>query len=467
MLIVFFTQESALKFIATFTKGKTIAHAVEIVTDYLLPNIGEMNYKQKAYFIGYMVFEMLKVHKKEKRSTDRDSFRYKRVELTGSLLHDLFKEYYSLQIKNIFKKIDKEYYYKEGIYKENFFNLIQLNTQDFFSERIVDTGIRKAFKGNWGAEAHTKRLGVVQDLNRLSYNSALAQLRKLNLSIDASAKITGPLLLHSSQWGMIDPVDTPDGGNVGLHKHLSMSVHITKGVESKSIVKWMRLHTGLKTLSELHISNVSDSCKVFVNGTWIGCITQPREMEKKMKTSRRNGMIPIYTSIYWNIADNILFIYTDGGRLTRPIYYIEDGIPSYARQEIIDLIVSDKFTWNKLLNGFMQKKQGENYLNTDTVYDSLKDIYATVDNAKLMKYKSVIEYIDNAEEEGTLIAIKQVDITKKPYTHIEIHPSLLLGIMGNQVVFPENNQLPRDLFACGQMKQAVSLYHSNYQNRNR
>ena len=34
--------------------------------------------------------------------------------------------------------------------------------------------------------------------------------------------------------------------------------------------------------------------------------------------------------------------------------------------------------------------------------------------------------------------------------------------MGNQIVFPENNQLPRDLFACGQMKQAVSLYHSNF-----
>ena len=37
--------------------------------------------------------------------------------------------------------------------------------------------------------------------------------------------------------------------------------------------------------------------------------------------------------------------------------------------------------------------------------------------------------------------------------------------MGNQIVYPENNQLPRDLFSCGQSKQAVSLYHSNYQYR--
>ena len=177
-----------------------------------------------------MVFELLKVDTGIKRSTDRDSFRYKRVELPGILISDLFKEYYTLQVKDIFKKIDKEYYYK-GIYQDNFYNLIEMNTVDFFADRIVDTGFRRAFKGNWGAEAHTKRLGVVQDLNRLSYNSALGQLRKVNLSIDASAKITGPLLLHSSQWGMIDPVDTPDGGNVGLHKNLSMGARITSNCQ--------------------------------------------------------------------------------------------------------------------------------------------------------------------------------------------------------------------------------------------
>ncbi len=48
---------------------------------------------------------------------------------------------------------------------------------------------------------------------------------------------------------------------------------------------------------------------------------------------------------------------------------------------------------------------------------------------------------------------------------MDIHPSLLLGVMGNQIIFPENNQLPRNLFSCGQSKQAASWYHTNYQNR--
>ena len=36
----FFNQEVALKYIATFTKGKTVSHALEIISNYFLPHIG-------------------------------------------------------------------------------------------------------------------------------------------------------------------------------------------------------------------------------------------------------------------------------------------------------------------------------------------------------------------------------------------------------------------------------------------
>jgi hypothetical protein len=48
---------------------------------------------------------------------------------------------------------------------------------------------------------------------------------------------------------------------------------------------------------------------------------------------------------------------------------------------------------------------------------------------------------------------------------MEIDPSLILGVMGNLIIYPENNPLPRNSFSCGQSKQAVSVYHSNYQMR--
>ena len=146
-----FTQNLALKYIASFTKGKTIPHALEILANYLLPHVGELNFKDKAYFIGYMVKELLRVYKKEIKPTDRDNFKYKRVELPGNLIYDLFNEYYKIQNKKIFQKIDKEFHYKQGIYTKDFFSLIELNYKEFFSEKIVEEGFKKAFKGNWGA----------------------------------------------------------------------------------------------------------------------------------------------------------------------------------------------------------------------------------------------------------------------------------------------------------------------------
>ena len=464
-----FTQEGAINYIGSFTKGHTDAHALEILTNYLLPHVGEMNFRDKAYFIGYMVRQLLSVYMKENKATDRDNFRFKRVELPGALLYDLFKEYYTLQQRDIYLKIDKEYLFHQGQYntKEGFFNLIEDNYKAVFSDRIVENGFKKAFKGKWGSEEHTARVGVVQDLNRLSYNSYISNLRKINLPLDASAKVVGPRLLHSSQWGIIDPVDTPDGGNAGLHKHMTIVAHITTGCSSYPVIKWLRLHSRLKLLAECSPFYVSTMCKVIVNGNWIGVISNPKETQSIFKENRRVGIIPPFISIQWNIETNTIYIYTDSGRLCRPIFYINDeGKPSYDNKAILENISADKFTWEQLITGFAKRKDEDFSIMSYKFYSNVAELYSATDLKLLKETRGIIDYMDTSEAEASLIAMKPgYDIKNKFYTHVEIHPSLILGVMGNQIVFPENNQLPRDLFACGQAKQAVSVYNTNFQTR--
>ena len=475
-----FNQEVALKYLATFTKGKTLAHVLEILMDYLLPHIGDNNFINKAFFLGHMVKEMLQVYKNDKLSTDRDSFKFKRVELAGTLIYDLFKEYYSLQQKHIFQKIDKEYYYKKGIYQNDFIGLIENNYFEYFKERILETGFRKAFKGNWGAEEHTKRLEVVQDLNRLSYNSFLSHLRKLNLPLDSSAKIIGPRLLHSTQWGIIDPVDTPDGGNVGLHKHMSVGCTITSGYSSKPIIELLRSVFFMELLTECTIEYIAQCTKVFVNGAWVGVVTTPVEVLELFKNYRRIGLIPIYTSISWSIKEDSIYIYSDSGRLTRPVFYVKNGVISYQTKFIYDKLVSRDYNFNELLIGFnplkiLNKDKKElvinlnEFIKSNQVFFHFKDIYDKSESLEdsldeLIQKGGIIDFLDTTETESSLIALGVENINKFT-SHIEIHPSLVLGIMGNQIIFPENNQLPRDLFSCGQSKQGVSLYNTNYQNR--
>ena len=74
-----------------------------------------------------------------------------------------------------------------------------------------------------------------------------------------------------------------------------------------------------------------------------------------LKLYRRNGLIPIFISISFNYTNNEIYIYTDAGRLTRPIYYIENGNISFNRPNVIDLLSSGKISWEQITAGFLPK----------------------------------------------------------------------------------------------------------------
>lgn len=468
-------QYSALMFIAKLTKYGTPSYALEILSDYFLPHVGETNYIQKAYYLGYIVFRLLSVHVGIESPTDRDNFKYKRVELVGSLIYDLFREYYTLQQREIHLLLEKKLYYNKSIYADNLPLLIQQNYKDAFRERTVEIGFKKAFKGNWGAQAHTKRIGIVQDLNRLSFCSAISHLRKTNLPLDTSSKLVGPRVLHASQWGFIDPIDTPDGGNIGLHKHLSITTSISRGYSREPMISWLREYVGMKLVEECGPQMLSTMTRIIVNGLWAGSIATPIETVRKMRLYRRNGLIPTTTSITFEIKLNTIFIYTDAGRLCRPVFYFDEETQkfSFDNKEFIKKVNEGDITWADMVSGF-NKKKVQNYKNMIPTIMELHELYDGINSetnpAKLERFikdKAVIDLIDPAESENALIAISQEELNgnptqKKKYTHMEIHECLTYGIMCNLAIFLENNPVTRNSFSCGQSKQAVSVYHTNH-----
>jgi DNA-directed RNA polymerase II subunit RPB2 len=452
-----FSQIAALQYISSFTKRGTLSSVYDILMNYFLPHLGELNFLNKAYFLGYMVNKLLRVFTGIEKTTDRDSFKYKRVEVSGDLISDLFREYYLIQQKHIKLLIEKTYYFGKINYEnENFLLLIENNYKTFFQERIVERGIRKGFKGNWGSDVHTKREGIVQDLNRLSWMTSMSHLRKINLPMDSTSKVVKPRLLNNTQWGYIDPLDSPDGGNIGFHKHLTIMASITSQVSSFPIIEWLKEETDLQLIGQCNNNTLYESTKILVNGNWLGITQEPILLTNKLKLYKRTGLIPIYISVSFQIQENSVYIYTDSGRLVRPIYYIEKGKISYEKAE-------KDLTWVEIVSGTLEKKDKNYSLKNNLFYD-VKELYETeVKIETLIKNQSIIEYIDVVEEESALIAFNETLVeNNKYYTHVEVKPSLMLGVLGNCIIYPENNQLPRNVFSCGQSKQAVSLYHTNY-----
>jgi DNA-directed RNA polymerase II subunit RPB2 len=108
-------------------------------------------------------------------------------------------------------------------------------------------------------------------------------------------------------------------------------------------------------LGDCELIALSKMTKLFVNGCWIGGIDNPTDCVDKIILYRRNGLIPIYTSVTFNNSDNIVYIYTDGGRLCRPIFYVKDNEVFGKDSDKFLAALDEKTSWNQMITGFNTK----------------------------------------------------------------------------------------------------------------
>jgi len=452
-----YNQDLAQKYLANLTLGNSASHLKNIINTDIFPHVGS-NYIYKAYYLGHVVHKLLNVYFKIDQETDRDSFEYKRVDLSGFLLANLFRESFKQFQRDTKIAIDSEYRFNSSQYEdENYQNIINSdNIKKIFNQNVISSSFNKSFK--IGTILNKK--GLIQALNRLSFVGSISHLRRINTYGDMI--MIGQRKLHPTQYGIICPVETPDGGNIGIKKHLTVTGHITFGCDAEPIIKLLH-QLGVRHLENLKPKYIVNNCKVFVNGKWIGIHTEPVKLTKMLKLFRQNSYINIFTSIVLNNRSLELCILTDGGRCCRPLYMMEDNKLLINKTHIKGL--ESKIDWYNLVGGFHTKKTDyyDCVYNCPTKLD-FKNYEQIVDD--LTKTRSIIEFIDTDEMTQSLLCTNYNKLKESDrFSHCEIHPSLIMGILGFTIPYVNTSQAPRNVYGTGQTKQTVGVYTSNYRNR--
>ena len=461
----FYDTYSAIQYIKVLTKGFSEAHVLDVLHNQTFIHIDDTP-KSRVFFLAECVRKILRVKAGIDAKSDRDDIRNQRCITSGILCRMLFQGIYTSWAKATLLTIDKEYKFNKGIYEgDKFQNLFLQGTLNaMFNAGMMTEGVMRAFKGKWssgtGAGVGEEKTGVIQALSRLSYMDFMSHCRRCVLDFDTGMKLPGPRRLHTSQYGYFCTSETPGGASIGISKNLSMLTSISTASEPAPILAWLYSRGEVMGCDQMTPATLCLAVPVFLNSGIIGYTFRPIALRDTLKVLKWTGCLPPSASVGFSIRDRRVFIFVDEGRPMRPLIHlgVRGKVPLAALQAAT--------TWRNLIMGILPQTAKRSLTQGGFVDPFASEVAPTLESyvERLSPDAGVIEYMDPYEMNEAFIANFPEQISADT-SHLEIHPSTIVGLLTSMIPYANHNQSPRNQLSCSQSKQGLSVYSTAFQNR--
>jgi len=422
-----------------------------------LPHIGNRpeHRIRKLRFLGHLINKLLRVDQGVLDSTDRDSYRNKRVMSAGNSLAKAYKTALNFTVVQSIKSRINKTLRGTSFSSINIADTITgaIGSDDLrrMLEQSITTGNEKiVIKRN----EITNRISSQQvyHKNDLNVKSTLNVINTPNTSASKQNERADDMRrVHSTYQGYIDVSQSADSGEkIGMTKQKACMAIISGS--SSSVTLKMKL---LEDPDILPIDSVLPEqitaeklAKVLVNGDWIGCCRKSHLLTSKYRNIRRNGEIHYQTTIVWEPLVREVYFWTDVGRLLRPIMIVYNNLEEYnawwqgrpaeeRNQHILRAksAVSAKGTVSAdSADSAKGTKASQIQFNQWILLrkehiEGLQSGELTMDN---LREQRIVEYVSPEEQENTLIAYN-IDILREhahDVTHMFTHCDIDQSIMG-------------------------------------